>query len=66
MNNIKDIQKEINKLSQEDFNKLRDWILEKEWASWDEEIENDSVSGKLDFMVEEAKDDNYKNRLEDL
>ncbi len=63
---IEEIQKEINSLSMEDFKKLRDWILEKESGYWDREIKNDSETGKLDFLIEEAQKAKYKKKLSKL
>ncbi|MBM3434958.1 MAG: hypothetical protein FJY07_01940 [Bacteroidetes bacterium] len=63
---IEDIQKEINALSKDDFKKLRDWIIEREWGYWDQEIKKDSENGKLDFLIEEAQDAKYKNKLSNL
>jgi hypothetical protein len=59
---IEEIQKEINSLPKKDFNKLRDWILEKEWGYWDQEIQKDSEAGSLDFLIEEAKETKYRNK----
>ncbi|MCD4789854.1 MAG: hypothetical protein K8R37_07615 [Bacteroidales bacterium] len=63
---VEEIQKEINSLSTEEYKKLRDWIIEKEWGYWDKKIENDSESGKLDFLVEEALDEKFNERLKEL
>jgi hypothetical protein len=63
---IEKIRKEINSLSMDDFKKLRDWIIEKEWLYWDEEIKNDSQTGKLDFLVEEAQEAWQSNKLNNL
>jgi len=39
----------------DDFKRLRDWIIEKEWGYWDQKIKKDSETGKLDFLIEEAR-----------
>jgi len=31
------------------------WFSERDWDKWDMEIEEDSQSGKLDFLYEEGK-----------
>ena len=38
------------------------WYCEK----WDEEIEIDSQAGKLDFLIEEAKEEKEQGKLRDL
>lgn len=63
---IEEIQKEINSLSMDDFRRLRDWIIEKEWGYWDQEVRKDSDIGNLDFLIEEAQDAKYKNKLSNL
>ena len=35
---------------------FRQWFLEEDWKRWDEEIEEDSKSGKLDFLIREARE----------
>lgn len=54
MLNIEELKKEINLLKKEDFKLLRQWIAEKDWIKWDEKIEADDKTGKLDFLIEEA------------
>ncbi|MGM0529775.1 MAG: hypothetical protein ACQER7_00310 [Bacteroidota bacterium] len=56
MLNIKKLKNEIEKLPESDFNELRRWIAEKDWEKWDNEIKKDSGAGKLDFLIDEAKE----------
>ncbi|OGP54216.1 MAG: hypothetical protein A2Y65_05980, partial [Deltaproteobacteria bacterium RBG_13_52_11] len=51
------IKKAIDALPEDDYAQLRQWFSEKDWRKWDREIEADSGSGKLDFLVREALDD---------
>ncbi len=57
MKSIKEAIEFIESLPKEDFYKLRDWILERDWEKWDREIEEDSKSGKLDFLIKQALDE---------
>jgi len=66
MIDIQKIKKEIEKLPESDFAELRRWIAEKAWEKWDNEIENDSNSNKLDFLIDEAKNENESGNLNDL
>ena len=66
MPKVEDIKQEIEKLSEEEYRQIRNWLLEKDWAKWDEEIERDSVEGKLDFLVEEAKKAKREGKLKSL
>jgi hypothetical protein len=53
MTQIEAIQAEIKSLSEEDFVRLREWISERDWQNWDQQIERDSAAGKLDFLWDE-------------
>ena len=54
MDNIDRIKQEIESLPENDFIQLRKWFSEKDWKEWDRQIEEDSISGKLDFLLKEA------------
>ena len=51
-----ELETAVEQLSEPDYDKLCCWFLERDWQAWDREIETDSASGKLDFLVGEAKD----------
>ena len=57
MTRIEEIEQAIVALPENDYNKLREWFLEKDWQKWDREIERDSASGKLDFLVRESDEE---------
>ena len=40
--------------------------LEKDWKQWDEQLENDVVGGKLDFLLDEEATAKAQNTLQDL
>ena len=54
MSTVEEIKSAISALSKEDYIHLREWLSERDWEQWDEEIEKDSASGKLDFLMKEA------------
>ncbi|HHN66160.1 MAG TPA: hypothetical protein ENK09_12445 [Nitrospirae bacterium] len=66
MPKVEDIKQEIEKLSEEEYRQIRNWLLEKDWAKWDEEIERDSAEGKLDFLIEGAKKAKRQGKLKSL
>ena len=51
---IDDLKAEIEQLPAEEFAEICRWLSEKDWEQWDKEIEEDSRSGKLDFLIREA------------
>ena len=57
MTTVQDIERAIELLPSDQFSKIHEWIVEKDWQTWDAQIERDSAAGKLDFLVEEARRD---------
>ena len=66
MSTVEEIKSAISALSKEDYIHLRKWFSEKDWEQWDKEIERDSSSGKLDFLMEEAVAEKNQGRLSKL
>ena len=44
MARIEILQEEIEKLSPQEFAELRDWLLEKDWETWDRQLEQDAAT----------------------
>jgi len=66
MSTVEEILRSIESLSEEEFTRLRQWFSERDWGKWDKQIEVDSESGKLDFLVKEAHDEKAKGKLKEL
>jgi len=66
MSKIDDLKREIANLSNEEFAELFRWLSEKEWEMWDKQIETDSETGALDFLVREGRKAKSEGILEDL
>ena len=56
MPRVETIEAEVQSLSQEEFEELREWMLEKDWQRWDQQIEADAAAGKLDKLFEKEID----------
>lgn len=54
MTKVQQLEKQILKLSAEDFAKLRDWLVEQDAQRWDEQIEADAKAGRLDKLAGKA------------
>jgi len=54
MSKIDELKADIERLSSKELAEL--FPSEKEWESWDKEIEADSQAGRLDFLVREARE----------
>jgi len=65
MDRVEEIEAAITSLAPEDYRRLIDWIRTREEACWDEQMDRDSVSGKLDFLFGEAKDESEKGLVRD-
>ena len=66
MSNVEAIKVAIGSLSETDYVALRQWFREKDWENWDRQIEADSKSGELDFLLAEAKKQKEQGMLEEL
>jgi len=66
MAQVEAIQAEIESLSGEDFARLYQWFVERDWQRWDAQIESDASAGKLDFLREEAEAAKQRGELRDL
>lgn len=66
MTQMEQLQQEIERLSDEEFLALRRWFAEKDWERWDQQVETDVQSGKLDFLLEEAQAAKQQNKLQEL
>jgi len=66
MSRVEEIQAAIEALSRDEYVRLREWFSEREWEEWDKQIEMDSESGKLDFLVKEALEEKTKGKLRNL
>ena len=62
MRKVELIEQQIRELSSTEFAELREWVLAQDWAAWDSKIERDAISGKLDNLVAEAKEDYEKGK----
>jgi len=54
MSKIKDIEREIEKLTPSQLSDFRKWFQEFDAENWDRQIEEDVRAGKLDALAAEA------------
>ena len=66
MSKVDEIKMAIEGLPDKDYVQLRQWLSERDWQKWDEQIEMDSEAGKLDFLIEEALDEKDRGKLKEL
>jgi len=54
MSSVEEIEAAIEGLSADDYQRVARWFLERDQSSWDQQLDRDNESGKLDFLFEEA------------
>ena len=62
MGSIAEIEQAIAKLSDQDFVEFERWFDEERNRKWDRQIEADSASGALDFLLKEVEEDIAQGR----
>ncbi len=66
MTRIEEIENAVASLPVDEYRQFRDWFLEHDWSQWDKQIQTDSQSGKLGFLVKEAMEEKNLGNLRDL
>ena len=54
MSKIKNIEREVEKLTATELSDFRKWFQEFDAENWDRQIEEDARAGKLDALADEA------------
>ena len=66
ISNVDDIKAAIQALPEREFVLLRQWFGEKDWERWDRQLEADAKAGRLDFLIQEARDEKAGGTLRNL
>jgi hypothetical protein len=66
MSEVEQIERRIQGLSPEDLAQFRSWFLEFDARIWDQQIESDSQSGRLNGLVAEALADYKAGKAREL
>ena len=66
MNRIQNIEHEIKKLTSDELSAFRAWFIKYDSEIWDEQIEDDIISGKLDKLAQEAISAHKKGRSKQI
>jgi len=66
MTRVEELEKAVDALSEKEYGIFRQRFLERDWEKWDRQIETDSRSGNLDFLIKEASDAKKSGDLENL
>jgi len=66
MSTVQEIETAIQKLKPQEIHKVADWLQELREELWDRQIEADAKAGRLDKLMEEAKQDYLADRCKPL
>ncbi len=53
---ITEVKNAVTQFSTEEFTEFAEWFSELQESLWDRQIENDLKSGKLDSIIQQAKE----------
>jgi hypothetical protein len=65
MTKVEELKRAVTSLTPEEYREFRRRFLERDWEQWDQQIEEDSRAGKLDFLVREAFEAKKQGKLEE-
>ena len=65
MSRVEEIERAIQELSRDEFTRIAQHVHVLEQERWDVELDRDASSGKLDFLILEAREDLKHGRLRD-
>ena len=63
MDRVEEIEAAIEGLPPEEYRRIVQWFRVREQERWDEQMDRDSSTGKLDFLFEEAGSESAKGLL---
>lgn len=66
MSTVAEIEKAIQKLTPQEVTAVAEWLQEFRGEMWDQQIAADAKAGKLDKLMEEAKQDYRAGRCKPL
>ncbi len=65
MSKVQQLEREVERLSPQDFDELASWIEARRQKAWTDQMERDSAGGKLDLLFEEADAERAAGTLHD-
>jgi hypothetical protein len=65
MDRVEEIETAITGLAPDDYRLFVDWFRSREQRRWDEQMDQDSVTGKLDFLFREAESESEQGSVRD-
>lgn len=66
MASVQELEKAVASLHEPEYSEFRQWFLDNDWERWDRQIAEDSKTGRLDFLAEEAAEAKSADNLRAL
>ena len=66
MSTVQEIETAIQKLKPQEIHEVADWLQELREELWDKQIDADARAGRLDKLMEEARQDYLAGRCKPL
>lgn len=66
MSSVEEIERAVSELPPEELRRFREWFAAFEEDLWDQQIQRDLSSGRLDALVEEARTEYRSGRTRPL
>ncbi|MGA2400769.1 MAG: hypothetical protein ABSG91_03570 [Syntrophobacteraceae bacterium] len=66
MTRVQKLEREVKQLTPGELSAFRKWFEQYDAAQWDEQIEEDALSGKLDKLAEKALADHKAGRTNEI
>jgi hypothetical protein len=66
MSTVEEIEVAISRLEPSEYDKFRQWLSEYDNRKWDQKLDEDSRSGRLDDLAQEALKDLQDGRCTEL
>ena len=63
MSRVEEIEAAIDGLPPEEYRRVVEWFRVREQRRWNEQMDADSVAGKLDFLFDEAESESARGLL---
>ena len=63
MSRVEEIETAIEGLPPEEYRRIVQWFRVREQTRWDEQMDADSLAGKLDFLFDEAESESARGLL---
>jgi len=60
MDHVEEIEAAIDRLSPDEFRRISEWFRLRDQEQWDQQLDRDSLSGKLDFLFDEVEDESKR------